>query len=393
MPKQKWKEFLEKGVKVLSDTAEVAVHLKANPGPVGLIAVGSKVVNALNEVATKNPNTFFNHWKHVRSVHPLGDFIHALCKSSHLLVEENSNSSNSLLRGQPKIVTANLGGVQIGWAEHDNWNDGPYVSPESDPNLAVDAMRELIWRMMGNAVKFHSPPLGSAVLLDDTIDDTLPSKTGDEIWEKQRAFIEKGYRRAILVQGEPGVGKSHIIRYVTDCAGGKRLRIRARDLENLRSLGSLIDFLQPSGVMIDDLDRAKESEGIIEEFDEIKSKAQLFMVSVNVVKKLDPAIVRRFDDDYLVDRLDETVLDKLLKGISLPIASKLRELPVTYINKYHEAHDALGPKGAEAELDRLIARRKLVQEMMEEQKKTSPMLVVESVNAQGEGLILKKGHG
>lgn len=368
MPKSRWKEFAEKGVKVLSEAAEVAVHLKTNPGAVGLIAVGARVVNAINEVTTQDPNKFFNHWKYIRAVYPLGDFILALCKSAQLLVEENPSSSNSPPRGGGKVVTANLGGIRVGWTEYDNWNDGPYVAPGGTPEQAADAMRELVWVMMGNAVKFYNPPLGSPVLLDDSIDETLPSKTADAIWDKQSAFIEIGFRRALLLWGEPGVGKSHIARHITDRAGGKRLRIRARDLEHLRSLGSLIDFLRPSGVMIDDLDRAKEPEGIIEEFDEIKAKATLFIVTVNLVKKLDPAILRRFDDDECIEKLDEEILDRMLEGVEPEMSEKLRDLPVTYIDKYREAHQALGPELAAKELDRLIARRKLVQEMMEEKE-------------------------
>lgn len=366
MPKSKWKEFADKGLKVLSEAADVAVHLKTNPGPVGLIAVGARVFNTINEVTTGEASDFFKGWKHVRGVYPLGDFTHALCKSGQLLVDEkHGNDAGSGPKVDGKVVTANLGGIRIGWTEYDNWNDGPYAAPGQDMGATVEAIRELIWVTMGNAAKFHQPALGAPVLLDDSIDGTLPSRTADEIWDKQRKFIEKGYHRALLIYGEPGTGKSHIIRRITDQAGGRRLRIRARDLEHLRSLGSLIDFLQPSGVMIDDLDRAKDKEGVIEEFDEIKAKAKLFLVTVNVVKKLDPAVVRRFNDDYLIEKLDDAVYDRLLKGIDKEIADRLRELPVTYIDMYREAHDALGDEGAKDELDRLIARRKLVQEMME----------------------------
>lgn len=373
MPKSKWREFAEKGVKVMSEAADVAIHLRANPGPIGVIAVGAKVVNALSDVTKREASEFFHGWKDIRDVYPLGDFVCALCKSGHLLVDEKQGREGNA--GVPdsdgKVVTANLGGIRIGWTIYDTWNDGPYSAPGQDMEEVVEVIRVLIWQMMGNSVKFYNPVIGSPVLLNDSIDETLPSKTGDDIWEKQERFIKCGYRRAVLIFGEPGTGKSHIIRHVTDRAGGHRLRIRARDLESLRSLGSLIDFLQPSGVMIDDLDRAKEAEGIVEEFDEIKAKAKLFLVSVNVIRKLDPAVVRRFDDSYHIEKLDDEVLDRLLEGIDPDVASRLRELPVTYIDKYREAHDALGSEDAKDEIDGLVARRELVLSMMEDEKDDS----------------------
>ena len=370
MPKSKWRSFAEKGVKVMSEAADVAVHLQSNPGPLGLIAVGAKVINALSDVTSREASEFFHGWKHIRDVYPLDDFVCALCKKGHLLVDEKQGreGNSESLNSSGKVVTADLGGIKIGWTLYDTYNDGPYSAPGQDMVEVVAAIRVLIWQMMGNSVKFFKPSLGSPVLLNDSIDETLPSKTGDEIWEKQEKFIKRGKRRAVLIFGEPGTGKSHIIRHITDRAGGHRLRIRARDLESLRSLGSLIDFLRPSGVMIDDLDRAKEAEGIVEEFDEIKVKAKLFLVSVNVVKKLDPAVVRRFDDSYHIEKLDDEALDKMLEGIDPDIAAKLRELPITYIDKYREAHDVLGAEDAKKELDGLVARRELVLSMMEESK-------------------------
>lgn len=372
MPKKRWRDLVDKGVKVLSDAADVAIHLRSAPGPLGAVAIGSRILNAVNEVTATDPSTFFNGWTHLRGVYPLGDFAHALCKQAQLLVDEKPSGTGSNPRRTGNVVTATLYDQRIGWVEHDNWKEGPFCDPSTDPDRAVGALRVLIWTAMGNAVKYYDPPLGSPVLVSDSIDETLTSKTADDLWAKHRQFVEHGHKRSVLVFGEPGVGKSHIIRRMGDLAGGHRLRIRARDLESLRSLGHLIRFLQPSAVLIDDLDRAKNADGILEEFDEIRATASLFLVTANHVGKLDPATVRRFDDWHHIERLDDAVLSRMLDGVAPAIVDQLKKLPVTYIARYREAHDSLGSEAAAHELKSLIDRRETVLRLMEAAETNEP---------------------
>lgn len=373
----KWRKLIDKAISVASEAADVAVHLSSNPGPVAWVSVTAKVVNAVNQLSAKDLSEFFVGWTKLEGVHPLGDFLFILIKEKQLFTEEETSSKNPGYT--EKVLTATVNNVRIGYIDHDNWKEGPYLEPGANPHDAVHALRIFTWECMGGCVKYKHPPMGSPYLVRDVDQQTFASKTAQNMWLEHKQFIQQGKKRSVLFYGEPGVGKSNIVRYIADQAGGLRLRLRARDLESMSSLGHLINFLQPSAVIIDDLCRAKDKNGILEEFDEVMSKANLFLVTANFINKLDPAVIRRFDDTHLVDKLDDEVLDYMLKGVDNKAIDKLKSLPISYIAKYKEMHECLGANAALQKLDALVSRRATVLKMMKEYEPEPDILLVDKL--------------
>lgn len=356
--KRKIREFAVRGVRVVGETADVLVHLNQHTGPLGFVAVGAKLLTKAIDGLERSP---LKGWVEVPGVAPLDSFMLQLCHAKHLVVQVGDGKKTD--RG--RVVAGVVNGVRVAWVEHERWVDGPYTLGDSDQARA--ALRALAWEALGPAVKFHQPALRPAELQVDPITETLPSATAQKIWARQKPYVDKGYLCSVLLVGEPGTGKSNCIRFVANEAGGHRLRVRARDLEHLRSLGNLVRFLEPDGVLIDDLDRAKDPAGILDELDELLTTSKLLLVTVNNVAKLDAAVVRRFDDVEVVTSLDPSVLEKLLDGADDEARGRLRELPVRYINQYRRAVDVLGPEAAAAEVDGLVARRQLVLQLSEQQ--------------------------
>jgi hypothetical protein len=356
LSKQQIREWATKGVRVVGDAADVLVQLGNDATPLGLVGVGARLVVSTLDKLERAP---LKGWSRVPGVEPLEDFMLHLCVANHMVAPFGEK------KDEARVMSGVVNGVRMAWVEYDRWIDGPFTLGE--PSKAMAALRAFVWQALGCSIKFHKPALGPAQLLVDPITETLPSATAEQIWLRQEPYLAKGYMCSVLLVGEPGTGKSNIIRHVANRAGGHRLRIRARDLEHLRSLGQLVGFLRPDGVLIDDLDRAKDPGGILDELDELLTAASLLLVTANNVSKLDAAVVRRFDDVDVIDSLDDGVVDQLLEGAEEEVEARLRELPVRYIHQYKRAVAVVGPEAAALEVDDLVRRRALVRRISEAQ--------------------------
>lgn len=354
--KHRLRELVTTGTRVVSEAAEVLATVGSDVTPLGLIAVGAKLATSAVNNLDRSP---LSGWPAVEGVAPLEDFLLHLCAAHHLVTQAAESK-----QGQ-RVMTGVVNGIRVGWVMYEHWNDGPYTI--GDPADATAALRAFAWQALGSAVKFHQPAMGSPKLLVDPITETLPSETAERIWCRQAPYLASGYPRSVLLIGEPGTGKSCIIKFIASRAGGLCLRIRARDLEYLRSLGNLVRFLSPDAVLIDDLDRAKDPEGVLDELDELLVTSRLLLVTVNNVTKLDAAAVRRFEDLEFVESLDAGILDKLLDGASEDVALSLRELPVRYLHQYCRAVEVVGAEAAALEVDGLVRRRELVKRMSDAQ--------------------------
>lgn len=357
-----WKDIARKGVKVLSEAADIAVHLRSTTTVLGMISLGSRVVSTALDMAIVRPETYFHTWTVIDNF-PLDKSTLDLLVSSKVTVEhEPFTSQNGYTTS---VVIANLDDVKIGWIKGDDHPDGPFVPPGVSVEQGRQALRDFLWKKSGSECRFLRPEShGPGTLVPDDNDDPIPSQTGDQVWKHQRPFLEKGFRRALLLHGEPGVGKTNIARYISRKAGGRILRFQSRDMGNMSHIKQIIKLLSPDAVIIDDLDRAKDPKSILDDFEDIRSSSRLFIVTVNTVSKLDPAVIRRFDDDLEIKSLDQEVLDSLMLGVPEDAQRVLRGMPVTYISQYRQAYDTLGVDLAKEVLQRLVTRRELVTSLL-----------------------------
>jgi hypothetical protein len=349
--KDRFPKLAERAVSVMSDLAEVVVHVRSQPTPLTIAAVASRAVKAIRDATQQDPEVFYHDWHHI-DLSPVSGFVLGLCEQSKLTKQEPS------AQGKGRIVVADLHGIDIGWIVYDTWRSGPWIRRVEFVQSARAAVRTLIWGRIGSALRVHVPPFGDLMLREDRLIDSMPSMAADEIYQRCQRFIGAGHRRSVLLHGQPGTGKSHIIRQVATRSGQMTLRLHARDIERASGLPALIDLLEPGAVLIDDIDRLREPGSILEEIDEMRTGASLLLVTANDLSKLDPALLRpgRFDDVVHVATLDDGVLDRLLVDVPLAEAARLRRLPVAYVHEFLRHQDAFGHEAAIAAMAELEKR-------------------------------------
>lgn len=361
--KRKLLDFGEKAVKIGSEAAEVVVHLR-QPSIVGMAAVAARALNTFNDMAAKPGAEYFKQWTYS----PVGfnRVLLALAIQKGFVTQQDKSHRP----GYGKIFAGRVYGVDVGWIDYDGYIAGPWRRSGDEEQLSR-ALGRLVWECMGPAVKLATDLHGDT-LRPDLLTNSHPSKLGDEIYEDIKKFNDIGESRGILLYGKSGTGKSHIMRYVAKRAGGYSLRVKAKELSRLQDIVRAISLLQPSAVLIDDLDRIYGSGEILSEIEEVKGAAKIFMCSVNLIKKLDPAVLRsgRFDDWREVSRLDDGVLNRLI-GDDVPeaISAQLRELPVAWIDEFNKRRRATSLEEALAAVQDLKARADLIEKMMGEDEK------------------------
>lgn len=350
-----------KAVKIGSNLADVLVHVTTKPTALTALSVAARAIESFREVTATNSDAFFSKWHHCRSLSSLSDFILAHL-SHHDLVRVHSASEQQGAR----ILVAEVHGKKIGWARQDAWVQGPWVPEGEDEASTLVALGRFLWESMGTALIAKKNLYGNDYLEVDPLKEVHESKDAVDLFETLTPFLRKGHARSVLLYGEPGTGKSHVMKHVARLAGGMSLRITARDLASLSSISSVIKLLRPSAVLIDDLDRIESPDDILSEVEIVRGSSGLLMVSVNRLSRMDPAVLRprRFDEVVHITRLDPSVIDVMI-GSDVPphVCEQLRDLPVAYINEFHLRRDVLGTEAALASVTALVERNDMIRKM------------------------------
>lgn len=190
-----------------------------------------------------------------------------------------------------------------------------YRTP-GDTSRVLEAVRNAAWASASGDIEFTcrsgrygdvSYSVGPMSPSGDFVDRPANGEAAvlSELAVRCRKFNARGLRRRILFYGPPGTGKTTLARKLAVAVGdGRALRMdpTAVSRTSNRSMMTMIDLLQPTVVMLDDLDRAGGVDGMLSLIEETQS-VPVIVASVNAIGQLDPALLRpgRFDEVVQVD--------------------------------------------------------------------------------------------
>lgn len=356
----KFQSYLDKAVAIAADVSSLVVQLKDKPGTADFIAVGAKALETYKRITTKTAESCFEGWEKF-PVDPIQQALIELLKDNNLLNYLELHQS-----GHSKAAVSTINGIDYGWVigEHEYDTFGPWTDCD-DIEKAKHNLARFIWETLGSAIKIKATVINyraNIKILSDSLTDSLKSDTAEEIYKDQKRFLDKNYSRTVMLYGQPGTGKSHIMRHIAQLAGGFSLRISGDSIFWINNIPNLIKFLCPSAILVDDIDRHGSLQNLLTELEEIRIPGQLFLSSANSLSKFDSAVLRpgRFDDIIEVDKLDDAVIAKLLEGVNEEDAEKLRKLPIAYIDDFRRNVNVLGIDKAAENAIKLFNRLKLV---------------------------------
>lgn len=368
-PTGKWlDEALSKMSEVLeigSEAADVLVHLQS-PTPIGLAAVGLRVLDKVKEKRLKGATQHFKDWDQLDDCE-LG--YQLFCSASKAQKPEPVPGT----RRESGIVEHTVNEVEFGWAVRGEHFVGLWAQPREGQN-PLEALGAAVWSDIGGNLAVlvsrttEDGEDGVAIVREDT-SKILPSRLGRELVERAQQFISQGHNRSIFLLGAPGTGKSCMMRYMAHLFKGFCLRIRLEDLKTLsaRTLVGAVEILRPDVLLIDDLDRfiggddpggSTKASHLLEALEKINQKVKLFIVSANFSEGITDAMLRpgRFDEIETIETIDEEIVEKMLEGCSPAEIKKLIKLPIAYIAEISKRAKVLGIKEAISEVDLLLSR-------------------------------------
>lgn len=350
---------IRKGVKVASKLADLALLAAKNPGPLAAVALTARALETWDDLRPARAVKRFGNWNYT----DMGDFT-TVGRLLAKYPDKIYHASPDGVQGSAFYVAFN--GVKFGWIEHNGWYDGIYVADENTYEEARAAVRALVWQTLGSSIVLAARH-GTWQLCPDRSTDAFSSAQARDLAQRVRAFVAANEPRSMLLMGEPGTGKSSILRYVANKTGGRTLRLIGDDLADADP-SSLIDILAPTAVVIDDVERVERPDALLRYFEQVRSVTPLFLASVNNIEKLDRAMLRpgRFDDVIGVVQLDDATIDSLLGDIRIlpdDEQESLRALPVAYLNHFRQTREVLGLAAAIESIEELKGRAELVASM------------------------------
>ncbi len=377
-------KFLAKAKKALeigSEAADVLVHLQHGASPIGLAAVGMRVINSVREHRAKTPEEHFSDWKQVDLGLLATQTLTALRSDSNVTCDEVPG----IHEYTPALITR-VDGLEIGWGI-----EGSLKKSSVRVNsvwMRTDAVLKPLLQRVGRALWTHVGGSQVCLTIDSTSsvklvaeDDTeiLPSIKGDELYKRIQKFQTKGLRRSFFIIGKPGVGKSCLLRYIASLQGGFRLRLRMSKLDgfNPDKLIRIVEILRPNVLVIDDFDRyvmgkgrhreqkeSAEGQAMLDPLDTFDKIVPLVLVSANYSEAITPAVLRpgRFAEMITIEEVDPEVYAKMLPEAPESMIKQLKRLkvPIAYLEEIKQRAEALGYAETAKEIPQLVKRADLI---------------------------------
>lgn len=249
-----------------------------------------------------------------------------------------------------------------------------------ETNDIMNELSELFWKQYSNNVIIglnksksrYDDDLNLFARKDDLSGfEDFKSKEFYEANDYIKKFYDNNKNRAIIFYGNPGVGKSTVIKQIAKDLNAKTIRISMDSFKDfdMEKMFSLIDILKPEVLIIDDFDKIEMTPSMLPIFENLHRQIKLTMISVNNLNYFEDNIglirPERFDKFIKVERLDDIIIEKIIGKDYMHLIEKIKDWPAAYIRELKENIDVLGADI----IDKYVAE---LQERIEFQNKERP---------------------
>lgn len=357
-------KVLDRALRISSDLGDLLVHLGTKPTPIALVSIAARAYDSYKKSGVTDPSEYFLGWNTLKEASRLSWQLLEFAIEQGYVVPQMNGQDSVILGGE-------IFGLQFGWVKYSTWAEGPKIPPGQDYRQSSMALGRLVWEVLGPSIKVLTRYPESLYLASDRTEESLPSQTAEYLYQEIRPFLERGKSYSVLLFGEPGTGKSHIMKRVAKAVGGYSFRIPTSSVDMLDCIPQIVEILQPRSILLDDLDRAYNTAQFLSEMEELRCRCPLILASANDLDEVDAAVLRpgRFDRLLEVQRLDPEVLEGLLSGVSPEVKERLQNLPVSYLSQFRDYKECWGDEKALGMVQELIEQQERVQKSQRKPRK------------------------
>lgn len=283
------------------------------------------------------------------------------------------------------VYEGTITGLPVAWIEHRVL--GPqYAACQSANDLKrlADVAREQLWALAGSS---HIRVISDGIDRGNPMPEELPEQLFDNaliqrVMERAAPFWERG-GRCLLLEGEPGSGKSTAALIVAQRLGGRSVTIDAgaflgesrmltrspndtRVAEVDYASWMILRALKPDVLVLNDLDYVPEAHQavLLADIEHAKKSVRLLFITANDKSKLIPAVRRpgRVDDVIEVPGLELGEIEQILPEMQDALRQKMRGWPLAHVLEIRTRGQVLGSQNLAREIEdvgrRLAKERK-----------------------------------
>ena len=357
----------------LTDVTSILVHARGNLLPRDYLAIGMKGVQSVLRIrelwskkADPNLETLFTSsgsgWRQCPRVACSYAF-------KDREIRETPIEGHQIFRkGRLAYAawTAEVDGVEIGWVSSPDTCSIPRPIYSKTPEKIKYIAARRMWESASTSKSIRLERSAvSPCIIPSVITETVSLQN---IEQRLRRFLAAGASRSVLLDGEPGTGKSTSAVILAHRLGLSSVTVSAVDLvspQGIRrfgewSYGAVIEILRPGVLIINDLDRLDiaDQPKLLSTMDHAQDYTQFVFVTTNRYRDLAEPLRRpgRLDDYVHVPGLSREEIIEAAPAFR-DYASRMQGWPIAYIADLQSRYEALGDLAFDevAEVERRLA--------------------------------------
>lgn len=274
--------------------------------------------------------------------------------------------------------TATVEGCEIGWCGSPAQSSVPGQLWSKNPRSISQLAAKRLWDIAGD---------DKLVKLQGALHDPIPYTMPDNLIEtkflqqvKRRVdkFLGAGVPRAIILDGEPGTGKTTVTASIAKVLGFRAIVVESTDLvgpnagygvyneDGLQTAAglTLVQLMRPEILIVNDVDRLDEEDQLklLDLFDHAKAFAKIIFATTNDYTRLIEPVRRpgRLDDCIPVTGLSRKEI-RLVAPDCGELTERMHGWPIAYVKDMQSRATVLGDEGLR-EIDEVERRLKEIRQ-------------------------------